>query len=300
VPPVAVALVLFAGVLHVTWNVLLKTAGDPLRTAATGIVVAAVVAVPAAIVGWLAVGRPVIPPEVVGLGILSAAIEVAFFVLLSAAYRRGDLSVVYPIARGTAPLLAVLLGVVALGERLPPAGWLGVALLLGGLLALQRPWRLLRAASRQGRIDPAVPFALATGVSIAGYSAVDRVATQLVAPWLYAAFLWAGMAVGLGVLVVTLDARARARGAAPAPIDRPRAAVGGILTLAAYLLVLGALAIAPLAAVAPLRESAIVLASGWGVFRLREASGRPDAALRLASAALVLAGALLLALGGSR
>jgi drug/metabolite transporter (DMT)-like permease len=121
-----------------------------------------------------------------------------------------------------------------------------------------------------------------------------------VAPWLYAAFLWSGMAVGLGVLVVTLDARARARGAAPAPIDRPRAAVGGILTLAAYLLVLGALAIAPLAAVAPLRESAIVLASGWGVFRLREASGRPDAALRLASAALVLAGALLLALGGSR
>jgi drug/metabolite transporter (DMT)-like permease len=298
VPPVAVALVLVAGVLHVTWNVLLKTAGDPLRTATTGIVVAAAIAAPAALVGWLLAGRPAIPSEVVGLALLSAAIEVAFFVLLSAAYRRGDLSVVYPIARGTAPLLAVLIGVAVLGERLAPVGWLGVGLLLGGLITLQRPWRVVRRAAG-GRVrDSAVPFALATGVAIAGYSAVDRVATQLIAPWLYAALLWPAMAVGLGVLVVALDARRRRRGLAPEPIDRGRAALGGVLTLGAYLLVLGALAIAPLAAVAPLRESAIVLASGWGVWRLREASGGRDAAVRIGAAAVVLAGALLLAVAG--
>jgi uncharacterized membrane protein len=77
-----------------------------------------------------------------------------------------------------------------------------------------------------------------------------------------------------------------------------RAALGGVLTLAAYLLVLAALAIAPLVAVAPLRESSIVLASGWGAFMLRESATRRDAAVRIAGAAVVVAGAALLAVAG--
>ena len=75
-----------------------------------------------------------------------------------------------------------------------------------------------------------------------------------------------------------------------------RAGFGGLMTLGAYLLILGAFTVAPLTAVAPLRESAIVLASGWGTFRLREAADRRDAARRLGSAGLVLVGALLLAI----
>ena len=108
--------------------------------------------------------------------------------LLSAAYRRGDLSVVYPIARGTAPLLAVAIGVGLLGERLGLAGSLGVAALLAGFLLLQRPWRVLAAAraapagQRRGAIDTAILFALATGVTIATYSAIDRVGTRLIDP----------------------------------------------------------------------------------------------------------------------
>ncbi len=75
----------------------------------------------------------------------------AYFILLSAAYRRGDLSVVYPIARGTAPLLAVAIGVVVLGERLGVAGSIGVVALLAGFLLLQRPWRAIALARRRRR-----------------------------------------------------------------------------------------------------------------------------------------------------
>jgi drug/metabolite transporter (DMT)-like permease len=299
VPPLAIGLVLVAAVLHVTWNVLLKSAEDPLRAAAAGIAAAGLLLAPVAAIAWWASGAPPVPAEVVALAVASGALEVLYFVLLSAAYRRGDLSVVYPVARGTAPLLAVLAGVVLLGERLPLIGAVGVAFLLVGLLAIQRPWRLLSRARVRGASSSPIPFALGTGVAIAAYSALDRVAVRLVAPWLYAALLWVAMAIGLVVLVLVLDGRSHRRPGVTdtrVPVDRRQAVVGGLLTLVAYLLVLGAFAIAPLAAVAPLRESAIVLASAWGVGRLGEAEDRRDAALRLGAAGLVLVGAALLAL----
>ena len=176
--PIVFVLVAGAAVLHVAWNVLLKTAGDPLRAATVGMSTAALVICPAAIVGWLLIGRPAVPPEAIALGVASGALEAAYFVFLAAAYRRGDLSVVYPIARGTAPLLAVAVGVVILGERLGPEGFLGVAFLLVGLLMLQRPWRFFRRSAGGDGFDPAVGFALLTGVTIAAYSAVDSVGTR--------------------------------------------------------------------------------------------------------------------------
>src|SRR5512135_506477 len=108
--PLIVAIVLFAAVLHVTWNVLLKTAGDPMTAATVGIVAATLVVVPVAAGGWLVAGRPPVPPEAIALGVVSGLLETGYFVCLSAAYRHGDLSVVYPTARGTAPMLAVLIG----------------------------------------------------------------------------------------------------------------------------------------------------------------------------------------------
>ena len=298
--PLVFALITGAAILHVAWNVLLKTAGDPLRAAAIGMTSAAAIIVPAAAIGWVAIGRPPIPPEAIVASIASGALEAAYFGFLAAAYRRGDLSVVYPIARGTAPLLAVAVGIGILGERLGPAGIAGVGFLLVGLLTLQRPWRFLRFANRgsgSGSGDPAVMFALATGVTIAAYSAVDRVGTRLVEPWLYAgliwasgiAFLWAYVWFRRTVLHVTDE---------PRPFDRRRAAVGGWITLAAYLLILAAFSVAPLTAVAPLRESAIVLASGWGTMRLGEGGDRREAIRRIGASALVVAGAILLALDG--
>jgi drug/metabolite transporter (DMT)-like permease len=296
VEPIVFVLVAGAAVLHVTWNVLLKTAGNPLRAAAVGMTTAGALLIPAATVGWFLVGRPVIPTEAIGLGALSGLLEAAYFAFLAAAYRRGDLSVVYPLARGTAPLLAVALGQLVLNEHLGLPGIVGVVLLLVGLAVLQRPWRFLQASGRAG--SGAAGFALLTGVTIAAYSAVDRVGVRQTEPWIYAALIWASCIVFLWTYVWWSDRR---KGSARATTDDPefvpsRAAVGGMITLAAYLLILFAFSVAPLTAVAPLRESAIVLASGWGALRLGEASSRADAARRIAASAIVVLGSVLLAL----
>jgi len=291
VDPFVVGLVAVSAVMHVAWNVRLKTAGDPLRAATIGILAGTVVIVPAGILAWLATGQRPLPPEGIGLGIVSGVIEAAYFVLLSAAYRRGDLSIVYPIARGTAPLLAVAIGVGVLGERLGAAGSLGVVALLAGFLVLQQPWQALRG--RRG-IDPSIAFALAAGVTIAAYSAVDRVGARLIDPLQYAAILWVTTSLVLVVWMRRIrgDLLARGREAVRS------AAVGGLLTLGAYVLILWAFTMAPLSGVAPLRESATVFAAAWGSARLGEAAGRGDTLRRVGASCLIVGGAVLLALGG--
>ena len=289
--PIVIAVVALSALLHVAWNVRLKTAGDPLRAATIGLLVASIGIVPAGIAAWWLAGAPVLPIEGIALALVSGIIEAVYFILLSAAYRRGDLSVVYPIARGTAPLLAVVVGVVVLGEHLGVAGSIGVAALLAGFLLLQRPWQALRG--HRG-FDPSIAFALATGVTIATYTAIDRVGTRLIDPLTYAAILWV-----TGAVLLVLWIRFVAGGGlfSGGREQFRHAAIGGWLTLAAYLLILWALSVAPLSGVAPLRESAAVFAAAWGSFRLGEAVDRGDAARRIGASFLILGGALLLALG---
>jgi drug/metabolite transporter (DMT)-like permease len=297
VDPLVFVLVAGAAVLHVTWNVLLKTAGDPLRAATVGMATAAVVLCPTVLLVWFVVGRPNVPVETMVLSVVSGALEALYFAFLASAYRRGDLSLVYPLARGTAPLLAVAIGVGLLQERLGPIGFVGVACLLVGLLSLQRPWQYLRASGRAS--SGAAGFALLTGVTIAAYSAVDRVGVRGTEPWIYAGLIWATGASFLAIYAWVYRRRWASRSAEPdsaSAFSPRRAAVGGLITLGAYLLILVAFTVAPLTAVAPLRESAIVLASGWGAFRLREAADRADALQRIGSAALVVLGAVLLAI----
>ncbi len=290
--PWVIALVAVSAVLHVAWNVRLKTAGDPLRTAAVGMLAAALVIIPAGIGWWLLSDRPAFPVEGVVLGLVSGTVEAGYFILLSAAYRRGDLSVVYPLARGTAPLVAVFIGVVILGERLGVAGSIGVVLLLIGFLWLQRPWQALRRGG--SGLDPAVLFAIATGLTIAAYSAIDRVGTRIIAPVPYAAILWATTCVVL-VVWITLVAGGGIFGGGR--VENQRAAVGGMLTLGAYLCILVALSVAPLSGVAPLRESATVFAAAWGSVKLGEAASRSEVVRRVGASILIVGGALLLAVG---
>lgn len=289
--PVVILLVAGSGILHVAWNVRLKRAGDPLRAATIGMLAASAGIIPIAAVAWWLAGRPPFPIEGIGLGLLSGTIEAGYFILLAAAYRRGDLSVVYPIARGTAPLLAVAIGVVVLGERLGVAGSIGVGALLAGFLVLQRPWRVLAGHG----LDPSVGFALATGVTIATYTAIDRVGARLIDPLPYAALITVTSAV---VLVGWVHLVAGGGVTSGGREQVQRAAVGGMFTLAAYTLILWALSVAPLSGVAPLRESATVFAAAWGSVRLGEAAGRAEVGRRIGASVLIVGGALLLALSG--
>ena len=284
---IAIVLALVAAALHGTWNVLVKVSGDPTDTLTRATAAGALLMTPPAFVAWLISGRPGLSLEAAGLAALSALLEIIYIFLLSAAYRRGEVSVVYPIARGSAPLLAVLIGLGLLGERLAAPQLLGVGLLLAGILAVTLPQTSGRAT---------LP-ALLTGVAIAAYTAVDRVGVRLAAPWLYGWLLVLLMATGL---MVAQRVRARLAGSTvkpdreepPSPVTWRQAVVIGLFMWTAYLLVLVALSLAPLSVVAPVRETAVVAVAVWGVWKLRE---RQAAALKLSGAVATLIGVALLA-----
>ncbi len=288
-PPLVLALIAVAAVMHAAWNVVLKTSGDPLITSGRAMIAGTLAFAPLVLIAWIAAGRPAIPEQALLLGVVSGLVEVVYLILLAGAYRRGDLSVVYPLARGTGPLLAIVAGIGLLGERLGLLGSAGVACLVAGLLIVQRPWRFLR---RGRRVEAAIPWALACGVSIATYSTIDRVGARLTEPWLYAAILFPVTAIGMAFVILVAGRRPAARPA----LSWGRSTAAGILAVSTYVLILVAFSIAPLSVVAPLRESAIVLGSGWGALRMGEARDRRDATRRIGAAALVVLGAQLLAL----
>ncbi len=294
-PPVAIGLVLASAILHVGWNALVKTSGDPLRTATRAVWLGVLVATPFVAAGWLVSGRPGLAPLGWVIAFVSGGVEVLYYVALARAYRHGELSAVYPVARGSGALFGVIAGIGLLGERLAPLGLLGVALLLTGIISTAR------SGARRAALVPA----LATGLTIASYSALDRLGVQTGPPWLYSWAIFAFNALWFVAWRVAIRGAERrhpggeAEGSAPADVGdggglgRPLAT--GVLIMVTYTLVLLALQVAPLAGVAPLRESATVLAAAWGVIALRERGG---AAWRVGGAIAVALGAGCLALAG--
>lgn len=263
-----VALALASAVLHAAWNIRLKSSDDPLRLAARAVPIATLIGTPVAAVAWFLAGRPGLAWPGWVLALLSGGVELAYFHSLSRAYRRGEISSIYPVARGTAPILAVALGVGLLGERLSLLQAAGVAALVAGIW-LARPGVATRVAL--------VP-AIATGVCIAGHSALDRLGVQAGPWWVYA---WA-VSVSTSLWLLPW-----------ARVPAPGAATIGVLTVTAYTLVLFAFSIAPLAVVAPAREAGVVVVAGWGIWRLGE---REAAWRKVAGALAVVAGTVLLVL----
>ena len=280
---VAIALALTAAVFHGTWNVLVKVSGDPIATFRRATLVAGVLATAVFVPAWLLFGRPALDPAATGFCLLSSALETLYLWLLSTAFRRGELSAVYPIARGSAPLLSVTVGLVVLGERLAPQQLAGVGLLLAGILGVT----LSQASGRA-----TVP-ALLTGVAIASYTTVDRIGVRLMSPWIYGWLLFTLMAIELPITLWI--GRRLGVYQPPAPGAGPtwrQALVIGAFFLAGYALVLVALSIAPLAIVAPVREIAVVAVAVWGVWRLGE---RRRSAIKLTGAVATALGVALLA-----
>jgi drug/metabolite transporter (DMT)-like permease len=287
---VAVALALITAVMHATWNVLLKSSGDPLRTAARAVRSAVMILGPVGALVWLLAGRPGMPGIAWLMVILSACAELAYFVCLSEAYRRGELSLVYPLARGSAPLLAVAAGIAILGERPGVIELVGILLLLAGIWAIQKPTSAGSAT---------IP-ALLTGLAIATYSAIDKVGTgnrPLMYGWILAILTtvlltgWVWLAER-GEVSRVLRLHRPPQGEDPqAGTDWRRSILMGLFMTSSYLLVLVALSLAPLVVVAPARESAIVLVTVWGIWKLRE---RERAWQRLGGAAGIVTGLVLL------
>ncbi len=270
-------LLLLAAICHAAWNALLKESGNPVVLAARAVAWGTGLSFPFVAAAWFLHGRPGLPAAAWALALISAAAELVYFIFLSTAYQRGDLSVVYPLARGAAPVLAVLVGVILFGERLHPFAVVGVLLVLAGIWSVRRP------SAAPGVLVPA----LATGIMIAAYTSLDRLGVRLAAPWLYGWVLWLFAAI---LLAGFTRIRRLARGGG-GPSTRTGLLVGALMT-AAYFMVLVALSIAPLAVIAPVRESAIVLVTAWGIWRLRERQG---AWLRVGGALAILAGIGLLA-----
>jgi drug/metabolite transporter (DMT)-like permease len=269
-------IVLLAAAFHAAWNALLKASENPLSLATRALTWGTVVSLPPVAIAWIATGRPGLPLAGWFLALGSAFLELIYFITLSTAYRRGELSVVYPIARGTAPLLAVLVGLLLLGERLHPGAVVGVLALLAGIWVVRRP------ATAGSALWPA----LLTGVMIAAYTSLDRIGVRLGSPWVYGWLLWL-----FGAIFLIVYTRVR-RIPGARLTDEPKLSVSvGVLMTAAYFMILFALSVAPLAIVAPLRESAIVLVTAWGIWRLGERRG---AWLRLGGALAILIGIALL------
>lgn len=287
----ALALVFAAGVLHASWNLILKRTSERLLVTAWGLLLGAVAFAPALVQAWPPPAR--IWPYAVG----SALVLLAYYTCLARAYDRGDFSLVYPVARGTAPAMLALWAVIFLGERPSAAGLAGIAAILGGLVVLGGAplWALRRrdpaalATLRTHARGSGPAFLVAFLVSV--YSALDGAAVRHWTPIPYLVLVF-GLSGSLLIPLLALREGSRVvrvLGSHIVPI-----AVIAIMTLAAYSLVLRAFRIAPVSYAGAAREVGIVFGALAGWLLLGERFGN----IRTAGAALVFAGILVLAVAG--
>jgi drug/metabolite transporter (DMT)-like permease len=271
VPASALLLALGAAALHAAWNVLLARARDVRAATAVALGLSVVVFAPVAAATWEVEAAAV--PWITA----SAALELAYFALLTAAYARSDLSLVYPISRGVAPVL-VLVGAAAAGTTLGVRGALGV-LLVGLGVVLVRGLR--------GRVDTrGLLLGLALAATIAGYTLVDAEGIEHASPIAYLELVLLPVAVAAVGWHLAGERRAALRaefGVATV--------VAAACSFGAYALVLGALTLAPAPSVAAVRETSILFAVALAAVVLRERIGP----LRAVGAALLVAGVALVA-----
>ena len=284
----ALGLVLFSAFIHASWNYLLKKSGGGTGLITAASILSLVVYAPLVAAATWFQGyefKPIHLALMLGSGIT----HTVYFLLLDRAYRSGgDLSIVYPLARATGPLLTIVAAVVLLGERPGPAA-IGGAILIGisALVLTGNPFAWHRSEARQ-----AVGFALATGGMIAVYTIYDKasVSAWLIPPLLYD---WGCNAFRVCVLVPLT--RHRLPGAIAKAWQEKRGMVIAIAALSplSYILVLTAMVFTPVSLVAPAREVSILFAALMGAHLLKEG----DVARRAVAAIGMVLGISGLALG---
>jgi drug/metabolite transporter (DMT)-like permease len=270
-------LVLLGAALHAGWNALVKSGADKLLDTARVVAGTAAISIPAVML------LPLPAPAAWPFAIASGVIHLAYFSLVAAAYRAGDMSLAYPLMRGTPPLVVALLSGTLLGEAIGPAGWAGVLLISGGVLGI--------ALRRGAQARPlAVGFALANAAVIALYTLVDGLGARASGHAVAYTF-WVFLLTAL--LFLPVVAWQRPGRLIPHLRLKPALALGaGACTIGSYALALWAMTQAPIALVAALRETSILFGVALAMLVLRE---RPDRR-RLAAAAAIAAGAAALRL----
>jgi drug/metabolite transporter (DMT)-like permease len=284
----SLALVLLAAVLHAVWNLAAKRAGGGLPFVfVTGLVINTLyLPVLVVYVVWM---RPSLSLDAIGVVAVSAALKTAYSLSLQRGYRTGDFSLIYPLARGTGPLLSVLFAILLLGERPHPLGLVGALLIVAGIFFLTggtRLWQADRAHLRTG-----IRYGLLTGVFIASYTLWDRqgVAVHAIPPVLFDAGTAFAMTVFLAPFAVKRWTEVRAEWRT----HRPEIFTMAILSPIGYVLILTALTFTPVSYVAPARETSILIGTFLGAKLFKETQG----ARRLGAATCIVAGIILLALG---
>jgi len=273
VPASAFGLALTAAFLHALWNLLLARARDPEAATAVALVAAIILFAPVTALVWEAEGA--VWPYLLA----TATLHLAYFALLAGAYRRAELSLVYPVARGLAPILVLVVGVAvfAVDTSLLQAG--AVCLVGAGIL-------LITGFGRHA--DPiGVAFGLAIAACIAAYTLVDKEGIKHANPITYLELSTVLAAVPYAAGVIA------AKGASPLRREfGPATLIAGLAMFGAYALVLAALRLAPAASVAAVRETSIVIATVGAALVLKERFGPA----RVIGAVLVVAGVILLGL----
>lgn len=275
-----IALVLLAAALHASWNALAKAGGDRL-------VFIAVMHVAAGAIGLIGAPFVVFPdPASWPYLLTSILVHQVYFWGLIYAYEHGDLSQVYPIARGTAPLLVALGAWWLAAEALSPMEWAGIIVVSAGIMSLA--WR--RGAWRDGELK-AIGFALVTALTIAAYSVADGMGVRRAGSEI-GYIIWLFVIDSMPVFFYALWRRRGRIRASFAPVMKP-GLIGGALAGLAYGIVIWAMSLGPMAHIIALRETSVVIAALIGTLLLKEPYGRQ----RVAAAAVVAGGAVLLNAG---
>ena len=272
-PPIAFALALAAAFVHAAWNLLLGRAKDSEAATSAAMLVGSAAFLPVAVVtGHVsAAAWPFL--------VVSNLLELGYIALLARAYNEGRASAVYPVARGSAPVL-VLLASIALGRAADPAQLVGVGLVAGGVVLLR--------ASAGGLSRRALALGLGVGVCIAGYTLVDKSGLEHASPLPYLELAMSGPAIGYFLLV----RRRSGAGAIRRELTWSSAAAG-VGLFGAYGLVLLALARAAAAPVAAVRETSVVILTIMSAVWLHEHIGRRQ----WLAASVILGGIVTLAVG---
>jgi drug/metabolite transporter (DMT)-like permease len=276
-----VAVVLFAALLHASWNAIVKSGKDTFLTTVLVSVGAALISL--AVLPFVAAPAPASWPYLAA----SAVAQLAYYSLLAAAYKAGDMSHAYPLMRGSAPLLVALASWPLIGERLSSMQMGAVACICAGILGLYVAARRPATPGTRMSTGRATAFALGNACVIASYTLIDGIGVRLSgAPAAYT--MWIFVLNGTGLLLWTL-LRRRAGLLAYAQTQWHLAAFGGFGTLASYGLALWAMTQAPVAAIAALRETSILFAIAIAALFLREKiSPRRYLAIGLIAAGAIL------------